>query len=283
MARIAERPARLPSISPRSMMVPVDTGQEAQIIFTMRWIMGLVVLLSSVAVDAQQVLIVDFVGRGAEAGTAGAFVLNDVGRQAVEQITPPAADVEPGVAQLRSSPSSDFHPCEQSLMPVVTAPIGREALVRRQQYWPLVAAAECRHGLPPGLLDALVLQESRYHPGALSPAGALGLAQLMPDTARSLGVSDRLDPLANLDGGARFLRAMLDKFGSVSLALAAYNAGPGRVQAVRDIPANSETPGYVRNVISFWLSRVHDDQQALRASAKLLGFATTAASSQTAR
>lgn len=121
-----------------------------------------------------------------------------------------------------------------------------------------------------------MLQESRYHPAVASPAGALGLAQLMPGTARDLGVGNRLDPVANLDGGARYLRAMLDRFGSVPLALAAYNAGPGAVEAARGIPGNRETPGYVVNVLSYWSTMSSAPPQALRASAQLLGFATTA-------
>jgi soluble lytic murein transglycosylase-like protein len=80
----------------------------------------------------------------------------------------------------------------------------------------------------------------------------MGLAQLMPATARALGVLDPFDARMNVDGGARFLRAMLDKFGSVTLALAAYNAGPAAVMRARGIPANSETPTYVRKVLSAW-------------------------------
>lgn len=129
--------------------------------------------------------------------------------------------------------------------------------------------------MPSGLLDALVLQESRYHPAVASRAGALGLAQLMPGTARDLGVADRLDPYANLDGGARYLRSMLDRFGSVPLALAAYNAGPAAVAASGGVPRNRETPGYVSNVLEFWMSMTSDPRTALRASAELLGFTTT--------
>ena len=80
----------------------------------------------------------------------------------------------------------------------------------------------------------------------------MSLAQLMPATARALGVLDPFDARLNVDGGARFLRAMLDKFGSVTLALAAYNAGPAAVTRARGIPASSETPAYVRKVLSAW-------------------------------
>lgn len=116
----------------------------------------------------------------------------------------------------------------------------------------LIELAERRHGLPAGLLDALVATESAYRPFAVSAAGAQGLAQLMPGTARSLGVSDSFDVVANLDGGARYLRAMIDRFGSISLGLAAYNAGPGAVKRWAGIPNNGETPAYVARVLSHW-------------------------------
>ena len=122
----------------------------------------------------------------------------------------------------------------------------------RDRFLAFIRAAELRHALPNGLLDALVAVESAYQPGVVSRAGAMGLAQLMPATARALGVLDPLDARMNVDGGARFLRAMLDKFGSVTLALAAYNAGPAAVIRARGIPANSETPAYVRKVLSAW-------------------------------
>lgn len=125
---------------------------------------------------------------------------------------------------------------------------------RRATYLPHVQAAELRYAIPTGLLDALVWTESRYNPSAVSKAGAAGLGQLMPGTARELGVANRFDPLANLNGAARYLRQMLDKFGVVHLALAAYNAGPGAVERARGIPRNRETPSYVRNVLRYWQS-----------------------------
>jgi soluble lytic murein transglycosylase-like protein len=117
-----------------------------------------------------------------------------------------------------------------------------------------VRAAELRHSLPIGLLDALIATESAYVPWAISRAGAGGLAQLMPATAAELGVADRFDPLQSIEGGARYLRRMLDRFGSVSLALAAYNAGPGSVRRAGGIPFNGETPGYVAQVLRRWTS-----------------------------
>lgn len=123
---------------------------------------------------------------------------------------------------------------------------------RRAAYLPHVYAAEARFGLPAGLLDALIWTESRYNPFAVSRAGAAGLGQLMPGTAKELGVSNRFDPLANLAGAARYLRQMLDRFGSVHMALAAYNAGPSAVERAGGIPLNGETPAYERDVLRRW-------------------------------
>ena len=130
--------------------------------------------------------------------------------------------------------------------------LSTRTILGRAAYWPIVRDAECRHGLPGGLLDALVLQESRYQPAAVSRAGAGGLAQLMPGTAADLGVSNRFDPVANVEAGARYLRSMLNRYNSVPLALAAYNAGLGAVDRARGIPVNTETPGYVSRVLGFW-------------------------------
>ncbi len=107
-----------------------------------------------------------------------------------------------------------------------------------------------RYAISPLLLDALVWQESRWNHRAVSPKGALGLTQLMPGTARDLGVDAR-DPLANLDGGARYLRMMLDRFGGdVVKALAAYNAGPERVERANGVPAIRETRNYVAAILA---------------------------------
>lgn len=125
---------------------------------------------------------------------------------------------------------------------------------RESLYLPMIREAEVRYGLPPRLLQALIWAESRFDPLAISPAGAAGLAQLMPATARELGVVNRHDPAQSIDGGARYLRQMLDRFGTIHLALAAYNAGPGAVARAGGIPRNRETPGYVRNVLSRWSS-----------------------------
>jgi len=105
-----------------------------------------------------------------------------------------------------------------------------------------------RHGVPVVLFKALIHQESRWNAAAVSPKGALGLTQLMPPTAAALGV-DPHDPIQNLDGGARYLKAMFLKFGTWRLALAAYNAGPKAVERYEGIPPYSETTHYVATVL----------------------------------
>ena len=129
---------------------------------------------------------------------------------------------------------------------------GKDSSYRRAIYLRQVRDAEQRYALPVGLLDALIWTESRYNPMALSKAGAAGLGQLMPATASAMGVANRYEPRANIFGAARNLRLMLEQFGAIDLAVAAYNAGPGAVRAAGGIPSNDETPGYVRSVLSFW-------------------------------
>ncbi len=105
-----------------------------------------------------------------------------------------------------------------------------------------------RHNIPEGLFLELVRAESNFDPAARSHKGAIGLAQLMPATAADLGV-DPHDPHQNLDGGARYLRMMQDRFGTWRLALAAYNAGPGAVEAHGGVPPFAETRAYVRAIL----------------------------------
>lgn len=118
-----------------------------------------------------------------------------------------------------------------------------------RQWAPAINAAASSVGLDGRLFAAVVWTESNFHPAAVSHAGAVGLSQLMPGTASDLGV-DPWDPLQNLAGGARYLRAMVAKFGTAELALAAYNAGPGAVeQAGNQIPDIVETQLYVLRVL----------------------------------
>lgn len=139
----------------------------------------------------------------------------------------------------------------ETIVPDTTAPFSQVADSAGPDQWrPHVARIAAKYDLSPQLLEALVWQESRWRTNAVSPAGARGLAQLMPGTARELGVNPH-DPLANLEGGARYLRQQLDAFGGdLEKALAAYNAGPNRVIRAGGIPNIRETQGYVAAIMA---------------------------------
>ena len=117
-------------------------------------------------------------------------------------------------------------------------------------YVPMINQAAARYGLNPSILYGLIQQESGFDPSARSGAGALGLTQLMPSTAASLGVVEPLDPAQSIEGGARYLSQLLHQFaGNTADALAAYNAGPGAVQQYGGVPPYSETQQYVTKVL----------------------------------
>jgi soluble lytic murein transglycosylase-like protein len=112
----------------------------------------------------------------------------------------------------------------------------------------LADAAADRYGLPRMLVRSVMANESAFQPGAVSPKGAIGLMQLMPDTARELGADPR-DPVQNVDAGTRYLRDLLQKYGGLLWhALAAYNAGPGAVDRFNDVPPYRETLNYIKRI-----------------------------------
>ncbi len=117
----------------------------------------------------------------------------------------------------------------------------------------IVAAQSRAHNVPISLVHAIIWQESGGDPSAVSRAGAMGLMQLMPGTARSYGVSDPFDPDENVAGGTAFLHDLLRRYhGNVTLALAAYNAGSGAVAKYRGVPPYAETRGYVQSVTELY-------------------------------
>lgn len=120
-------------------------------------------------------------------------------------------------------------------------------------YRPLITVAADHYSLPPALLLALVAVESAFQSNALSPKGAMGLAQLMPGTAAAMGVTDPWEPVGNVFGGARYLRQLANQFaGDLRLTLAAYNAGPERVSQAGGIPAIAETQAYVERIMALY-------------------------------
>jgi soluble lytic murein transglycosylase-like protein len=120
------------------------------------------------------------------------------------------------------------------------------------QYDAQITAAATKYGIDPALLKGLIRQESNFDASARSGAGAQGLTQLMPGTAASLGVTDASDPAQAIDGGAKYLKQQLDRFGGdASKALAAYNAGPGAVAKFGGVPPYAETQNYVTKVLGY--------------------------------
>ncbi|MDR5657870.1 lytic transglycosylase domain-containing protein [Serpentinicella sp. ANB-PHB4] len=113
----------------------------------------------------------------------------------------------------------------------------------------IINKASVKYNIPSALIKSVIHTESSFNPRAVSHAGAQGLMQLMPGTARGLGVTNVWDPVQNIEGGTKYLRQLMNQYnGDLSLTLAAYNAGPGNVQKYNGIPPFSETQNYVKTV-----------------------------------
>lgn len=160
-----------------------------------------------------------------------------------------------GIAHVQQSGRSDVPENSTGAAPEPAPLVPQEAITTVEEpnvpasFRESVLAAATGSDVSPHLLAALATQESRWRASAVSPKGAVGLTQLMPATARALAVDPR-NPAANLAGGARYLRQMIDRFdGNIERALAAYNAGPGRVMRTSGLPAISETRTYVATIV----------------------------------
>lgn len=131
-------------------------------------------------------------------------------------------------------------------------PRGR-VFYRSDRYDPYIAEAASKYGVPFSLVKAIIKAESDFDPYAVSSSGARGLMQIMPETAKDLGVTDSFNPRENILGGVRYFKELLTRFqGSIPLALAAYNAGPNRVDPLKEVPPIKETEGFVHKVMQYF-------------------------------
>jgi len=154
-----------------------------------------------------------------------------------------------GVTHFTNVPRDErYQPLESSDLPQRRV----QRVPRDWRYDGLIGLTAREHQLQPALVKAVIAAESNFDAHAVSRKGAQGLMQLMPQTAAALGVDDPLHPLDNVRGGARYLREMLDRYGDLERALAAYNAGPEAVDRHGGVPPYRETRDYVRRVLSYY-------------------------------
>jgi soluble lytic murein transglycosylase-like protein len=156
----------------------------------------------------------------------------------------------PAVAVVPLAPIATTIAVSEPILPSLALPQWNCPPLAEEEADDLIGAAASRQALSPALLRSVIKQESAFRPCAVSIKGAQGLMQLMPATAEKLGVTDPFDPRQNVEGGAAFLRQLLNHYGGdLKLALGAYNAGPGRVEASGDVPNISETQNYVSSIL----------------------------------
>jgi len=191
-------------------------------------------LAATQRVQQLQTLIAQARQGGSTAGFAAALAAASAGPAAGQSAAPPQASAQSAALPAASAAST-----------------ASAASAGSSPYDATIAQVAAREGLDPAVLHGLIQQESGFDPSARSSAGALGLTQLMPSTAASLGVAEPLNPTQSIEGGARYLKEMLERFGgNTADALAAYNAGPGAVQQYGGVPPYAETQEYVSKVMA---------------------------------
>jgi soluble lytic murein transglycosylase-like protein len=181
----------------------------------------------------------------------------------VAQIRAELRQLKPADARPSTEPERSF---QDHLAGATARPSAQAGIEARRTFPPplvcssseinaLVQQAALKHRVSADLIHSVIRVESSYNPRCTSSAGAMGLMQLMPGTARGLGVTDPYDPAQSIDGGTRYLREQLDIFDDTRLALAAYNAGPGAVRRYDGVPPYRETQAYVRRVLEYLSER----------------------------
>lgn len=162
---------------------------------------------------------------------------------------PAAAIASPSAPASSAAPAGGF---AEALQMASAASVSGGTQGTSGSYDAMIGQAAARNGVDPAVLHGLIQQESGFDPNATSSAGAMGLTQLMPGTASSLGVANPLNPAESIEGGARYLSQMQREFaGNTEAALAAYNAGPGAVRQYGGVPPYAETQSYVSKVLGY--------------------------------
>lgn len=179
----------------------------------------------------------------------------------VQQLAPPQKEGVKSFAEvLQSSAKSEFgslltNPAYSKVQAQIAQPQTNDySKASKPQILSMISQISKKHGVDEKLVQAVVKQESGFNTKAVSHSGAMGLMQLMPATAKGLGVNDPMNPVQNVEGGVKYLKNLLGKYnGNIILALAAYNAGPGAVDKYDGVPPYAETQNYVKSILANYL------------------------------
>jgi len=185
----------------------------------------------------------------------GGFTVNYVAQQA--NIRP--ADQQTALARIKAPPSSTENLTKSRPEYRPISVFGKKGELK---LYPIIFQTANRYQVDPALVNAIIMAESEYNPRALSKRGARGLMQLMPATAKELGVKDIYNPEQNIDGGVRYFKQLVNRFdGDVTLALAAYNAGSRKVRHYRGVPPFKATKRYIKKVFKYY--QIYKDRTAV--------------------